>query len=533
MSNSSSVQQYNIIHKKILVLFFFLSIALISLITIMGKKMLMPSTNTISTIQIYRPSIVDRNGIIIATSIQIQSVYLAVPRIIDKAHAIKVLHAIFPEISYEVIQTKINSSSPFILFKKNATQSQIKAIIKEKIVGIEIIDEVQRLYPHGNLLSHVIGHVNSAQEGSMGLERWIDAQTSVNYNDDESGCDNTSDSSSCTIRTSIDIRIQHIIRQELTNAIAQFNAQFAGAILVDMKTGEILALVSLPDFDPSNVHSPNSVNMFNIITNGIYEFGSSAKLFTLAMVIENSDYKNITYDVSKPIKIDRFIITDTKPYNGSFTIEEAAQKSSNIAFAKAALNIGRETQVEFFNKIELFAPITLELFEIGKPISPASNSRVETIVNAYGYGFAVTALHMVNSSIKVLYNHDVKLTLLKKSGSNITSAFKNTAISRKSCEATNEMLCKNSKGWHAKCVSNIMFHGKTGTANTKENGKYIKKQNLTSFIGVFPSEKPRYIIMVIIGRPQASAQTWGWATSFWFTLPIARNVINMASNFLA
>lgn len=529
------------IRKRVFGLFTVLTLILGLIIYVMSCKMLIKSdiNNTIQSRTVIRPNITDRNNILLATTILTKSLYIQPHKITDPDQVSQIIHDIVDDISISAIINHIKSEKKFILIKKHISKSQYKSIKramkKAKLEGVEILDDMNRIYPQNHITSHVIGCVNHEHNGIVGIERWLD-----NHNYNKNNHENN-EVQEYTYQTSIDIRIQHLVHNELQNAMVEFEAEFAGAIIMDMSTGEILSIVSLPDFNPNQINHSDSKNMFNVMLQGIYEFGSSIKIITLAMLLENMKNIHQTFNVSKPIVINKFRIKDWKQFYGEMDIQEAMRVSSNIVFAKATLETGRDIQMNFFNTLCLFDHIDFESMELAKTIKPANNSRIQTIVNSYGYGFAITALHLLKATASILYNKQIYPTLTKLSETSNKMNENNSDITIKSGHFTsdktnkviNNILKENGKTWGSKYISAIKFHGKTGTANMQKGGKYIEKQNIVSCVSVFPSHNPRYAIVVIIGHPKASKKTFGFSTSVWFTMPIIRNIINLSAQFLS
>ena len=471
----------------------------------------------------FLPEIIDRNGNVLATTINVKSLYAHPNKIKDPVHLVNELKKIlnFSDEEEKFLLEKLKSNKNFVWIKKEISESEEKEIkaLKNASIGLQI--EKKRVYPYKNLFSHAVGYVNADLVGQFGLERHL-SKNSLN-NDEKS------------LKITLDLRVQYIVKQELENAIKEFQAKFGACIVVDIFTGEVLAMVSLPDFDPENIQSSNSDCMINHLTQSVYEFGSVMKLFSLGACYKYLSDKEKKYDVSEQFKLGKFVIKDVKKIKDKITFEEAFLYSSNIGIARAILDVGWKNQMSFLAEIGLLDEINFEI-DISGVKKPQKESKSAAVTISYGYGISVTAMHIVHAAMNLIYPYCKKvkkdslknfkispfLKIIKGSGEKMKRKKISYDISSKVFEKLKEGL----SSWSSKYVSGVRFVGKTGTANSIENGKYVQKKNLTSFVGFFPIESPRYIIFLMIQNPRPSKKTFGLALSSFFTLPIVRNIIN-------
>ncbi|WP_231159004.1 peptidoglycan D,D-transpeptidase FtsI family protein [Candidatus Gromoviella agglomerans] len=456
-----------------------------------------------------RPTILDRQGVIIAKSALIRSVYANPSKIQDKSKVIADLMKVFPQLNRNELKKKLYSTQNFVWIVKNITKNEEHNLLRLKLDFIEVRKNYARIYPHGRLFSHVIGYVNVDQNGVTGLEKWVN---SVNDS---------------VVISTLDIAIQHVLHNEISYAVNEFGAEWGGAIVADIDTGEILGMVSYPDFDPHKINSPFDKCMFNQMTAGIYEFGSIMKIFNLALCVAHGD-PNKEYDVSSNLTIGSFTIRDITPFNGSLNIVDGFSKSSNICYAKAALDIGGEKQRKFLESLNLFDQINLEISEVGKPSKPSHWSKSTIVTASYGYGISLTPLNVLHGLMKLLNPNYDNLKLVRNAQYNCEKS--QYQYSSNIAKLVIHCLNNNAKKWHSKGISDHQFGGKTGTANIIQNKKYVQKKNIVSFVCIFPSYKPKYAMIVMFGAPKPSQSTFGFATSVWFTLPVARNIINILMN---
>ncbi|WP_236865754.1 peptidoglycan D,D-transpeptidase FtsI family protein [Candidatus Hydrogenosomobacter endosymbioticus] len=465
-----------------------------------------------------RASVVDRCGQILATSVVTYSVYANPYVIEDKEEACRLLSGIFPDIDKNSIRSKIFSKKTFVWLFRHISPKQKSMISALGVNGIELIKDSKRVYPQDNLFCHVLGVTDIDQEGVSGIEKSFNKELKKKK---------------APLVLSLDARVQHAIHEELLNVINEFNAKGANALLVDVGTGEIVSMVSIPDFSPANVSGIDEEAMFNRNVSGVYEFGSIMKIHNIAMALDgNVVTLNSVYDASSPIRIGRFTVTDFRGKCRPLTVLESFLFSSNIANAKIALDAGAWRQTQFFKLLGFFEPVKTELPEEARVRQYSSDwSKAQVITASYGYGIAVTPLHMARSVAGIVTGKEVALTLLKKDAKemsrvSVTRGAKKI-VSPATAEKMRMLLALAVKDGQAKkaSVPGYKIGAKTGTANVRVRGRYAEKQNLTSCVCVFPIDLPRYVLLVSVDRPQANAKSHGFATAGMIAAPLVAAIV--------
>ena len=303
-----------------------------------------------------RADILDRNGILLATNLKTASLYVNPKQISDPAQVAHKLIQILPQLNPKDVYKKLSSNKKFVWLARNLSPQEQAKIHKLGIPGLNFIGQEKRVYPHGPLLSHVLGFTNIDNEGIGGVEYYFD-KSLISKNE--------------PLQLSVDLRIQHILYDEIKKSIEQFNAQGGIGLVLDVKTGEVLAMLSLPDFDPNASEHATQEGFFNKSTLGVYEMGSASKLFTVAMALDKGTVTlKSGYDASVPLKVARFKIKDLHPQNRWLSVPEILMYSSNIGTAKMALDVGIQGQKEFMANLGLLSPSTIEVAGVAKPLVP-------------------------------------------------------------------------------------------------------------------------------------------------------------------
>jgi cell division protein FtsI (penicillin-binding protein 3) len=469
----------------------------------------------------FRADIVDRNGELLATSLKTSSLYANARVVLDPKEAADKLVQVLPELNHKEILQRLKSGKGFVWLARHLTPQKQAEVLCLGIPGIYFQQDERRVYPHGELFSHVLGYTNIDNQGLGGIERKFNEQLL---------------STGEPLRISLDTRVQHVLRDELLAGIEKFKAQGGAGLVMDVQTGEIIAMISLPDFDPNKVGKIGSEAkaLFNKITLGTYEMGSSFKILTTALFLDSGIANVFTkFDVSAPLRVGRFRIKDFHPAHYPLTVAEIFTESSNIGAAKMALQMGSTLQRAFFKKIGFFSTPSLEIPEIGAPLYPKKWSEATTITASYGYGVSVSPLQLA-TAIGGIVNKGImqKPTLLKTDLSKVPPG------SRIISSETSETMCKlmymivsQGRGRKAQ-VKGYEVGGKTGTANTLEGRSYKEGSNMTSFVGAFPMRNPQYMVLIMVDRPQAIKGTYGFSAAGWNAAPIAGKVIGRIAPLL-
>lgn len=466
------------------------------------------------TTLIGRGNILDRNGNILATSLITSSAYVNPKDVLDPKEAAYKLSQLFPTLSYEDLYKKLSSQKTFVWIKRNLTPAQQESINNLGIPGVYFQREEKRVYPYNKLTAHVVGFTDVDNKGISGLERSFDEQLRENGSE---------------IRLSLDIRAQHVLYEELSKGMATFKAKGASGIVLDTQTSEIIAMVSLPDFDPNQNQKSDPNSIFNSNTLGVYEMGSVFKIFTVAMALDAGKITlNSGYDTARELRIGGHKIKDLYPKNRWLSVPEIFMYSSNIGSVQMALDVGPEKQREFLERLGLLTPTPLELPEMGKPMAPARWGDVGAATISYGYGVAVSPLQMINGVAAVVNGGILRMPTLLVGGSQ--GAPERRVLSSADSEKMRRLMHLSVKQGTGKKgdVDGYVVGGKTGTANKKKlNGKGYAQTNChrSLFVGAFPMVKPRYVILIMLDEPQGTKETFGFSTGGWTSAPIAGNCI--------
>jgi cell division protein FtsI (penicillin-binding protein 3) len=495
------------------VAFFAIGIRLVDLTLLQGSphhKMQQITSNAAMT-QV-RADIVDRNGVVLATSLPSASLFADARIVPDPEWAARELHRILPETSQSELLAKLKSSKQFVWLKRHLTPRQKAQVNSLGIPGLNFRREQQRFYPHGNLTAHAVGFTSIDNQGLAGMEQSFDELLN---------------STSEPLRLSLDVRIQHIMAEELSATISEFSAVGAAGMVFDVRNGEVVAMVSLPSYDPNNAGVANDDSRFNRATLGVYEMGSVFKLFTAAMALDEGVVNvNDGYDTTDPIRIGRFTINDYKPKKRWLSIPEILIYSSNIGTVHMAMEAGTPMQKAFLSNLGLTRPASFELPEIGRPGLPSNWREVNTMTIAYGHGISVSPLQLVRAAGVLVNGGELKpATLIKRSpGETVTGPRIISEATSQQMRRLMRLVVLHGSGRKAN-AEGYMVGGKTGTADKLRNGRYVRNARMSSFLGAFPMNDPRYIVLVMVDEPKGTKQTHGFATAGWVAAPVAKRVI--------
>lgn len=460
-----------------------------------------------------RADILDRNGEIIATSLPTVNLYANTKKIKHPEDVAEKLNFIFPEISYDRLLQLLKRRSAFIYLRRNLSPQQQAQVNNLGIPGLEFENCEKRIYPHKNLFAHVLGYTDIDNMGIAGIEKAMNERLV---------------SSTKPLYLSLDIGVQNTIRQELINGVKQFKAAGAAAVLLDAKSGRVVALASVPDFDPNENSNADESSKFNFATKGIYEAGSVFKVFNTALSLESGKVKaSDRFDTSHAVVVGRKKITDPHGSHGMLTPEDILVESSNIGSTLEILRVGKKYQRQFLQKINMDKSLSeFELPEIAAPhfLSEKRWGDVSMATISYGYGISSTPLHIVTAFAAVvnggMYHQPTLLQGVKHKGKRIVS------------EQTSESMRKFLRAvvvrgtGRRSDVQGYQVIGKTGTADKLENGRYNSKKSISSFVSAFPQSDPQYALIVVMDDPKASKETYGYTTAGWNAVPISHNIIS-------
>ena len=465
-----------------------------------------------SNFRVSRTDILDRNGQLLATNLDTFSLY-ANPKLIQNPKlTAQDIVAILPELREESVVRQLKEKRDFVWIKRRLTPEQKYAINKLGKPGLDFKTEERRFYPAGEVTGRIVGFTNIDNRGISGFERKFDRDLTE---------------SDTPLSLSIDLRVQHLMYQALRTSLQRFKARAATGIILDANNGQVISMVSLPGFNPNYLSRQNVTGLFNLATQGVYEMGSTFKIFTIAMALDSGEITiQDEYDASKPIRVGRFLIRDYRPKNRWLSIPEILLHSSNIGSAKIALDIGRHRQRDFLGKLGLLERPTLELDkqELGSPIIPNPWRDVNAMTIAYGHGIAVSPIQITSAVAAVInggiyYEPTLLLTRSSRKGRRIISKNTSDKIRRLLRLVVSEGSGRKAEAKH------YLVGGKTGTAEKVRDQAYERKALRSSFVGAFPMNKPKYVVFAMVDEPIGDKDSRGHATGGWVAAPLVGKLI--------
>lgn len=469
-----------------------------------------------SGVEMARADITDRNGVLLASSLPTVSLFarpddLRTARA-DPVEAATRLVGVLPELDVADVAALLGSNRQFAYLRRNLTPRQYQDVNALGIPGLQFEKGETRVYPHGPLLAHVVGMTDIDNVGIAGIEKRFETTLRDSHE---------------PLTLSIDIRVQTIVRDQLLRAVEEFRAIGATGMVMDVRTGELLAMVSLPDFDPNDPPPGTDPALFNRATKGAYEMGSTFKLFNTAMALESGRITmNSSFDATKPLVFAGRVIHDDHAQNRWMTVPEILIHSSNIGSARMALEVGTEAQRAFLGRIGMLAPPAIELPEVGAPLVPNPWREINTITISFGHGLSVTPLQLLAGTAALVNGGEYHApTLLAHPAGEQTPAFRvvKPATSAQMRQLM-RMVVADGTGKKAD-VPGYDVGGKTGTAEKAAHGGYRRKAVLASFIATFPSDDPRYAVLIMVDEPQGTRETYGFIAAGWTAAPVAGRVI--------
>jgi cell division protein FtsI (penicillin-binding protein 3) len=479
-----------------------------------------------------RPDIVDRNGLVLASDVRTVSVFAEPKRIIDKDEAVELLTAVLPDLEARELRDKLGTRKGFVWVKREITPRQQAEVHRLGLPGVGFLPENKRVYPNGPAGAHVLGFSNIDGVGIAGIEKYIDGQGLADLN----GVGfNLRQADLKPIQLALDLRVAHALRDELVKGMEKFKAKAAAGLIMDVNTGEVLALTSLPDYDPNNPADALDPNRINRLAVGVYEMGSTFKAITTAMALDSGKVNiNSSFDARSALRYGRFKIGDYHATNRILTVPEVFIHSSNIGTARMALAVGVPGHQAFLRKMGQLDRLRTELPESAEPIVPAKWGELNTMTIAFGHGLAVAPLQAA-MAVGALVNGGILLkpTFLKRSEDEAKMAGQR-AVGPETSEAMRYVLRLNAeKGSAAKsAVPGYFIGGKTGTAEKVIGGRYSKTKVFTTFMAIAPADKPKYLYVTLYDEPQGLPETYGFATAGWNAGPTTGKIIERTGPLL-
>lgn len=472
--------------------------------------------------KVIRADIKDRNGVLLARSLKMLSVHADPKLVKDPVNLSKELVKIFPELTYGPLLKKLQGKKRFVWVKRNIGPEEQSKILMLGHPGLGFSEEMKRVYPQGAMTSHVVGSTGVDGQGLSGIE---------------SGFDKLLFQQNEALHLTLDVRLQHILRREINSAIDLHKAKGGAGIIMDIDNGEILSIVSLPDYDPHQFQKARAEQVFNRSTLGVYELGSSFKIFSTAALLEiNGVSFSKKYDVREPLEVGRFKIRDYHPEERVLTLPEVFIHSSNIGSAMMGEQVGTDNLKKFYKDLGLMDTPDFELSEMGRPLIPEPWREINTLTASYGHGIAVSSLQLVRAAASIVNGGIlVNPTLVRQSSyqdRGVSQKSDVRVVSKKTSHRMRQLMrLVVTEGTGSKAdVDGYVVGGKTGTAEKPGKGGYNKKRLISSFLGFFPMNKPKYAVFIMVDEPKGVKETYGYSTGGWVAAPaVGKTISSMAS----
>lgn len=464
-----------------------------------------------------RGDIVDRNGVPLARTIEAWSIAVHPKKIVgDRDMLAAQLADLMPERSEDYYRAVLHSKRNFVYLKRRAVPELVQAVNGLGEPAIALGREPERFYPQANLASHVLGWLDQDGKAASGMERVLDARLSDPARRGR------------PVALTIDGRVQAAMEAELNAAMIKHSAIGASGLVLDVDTGEVVAMASLPSFNPNRPSFSRVEDLANKATLSVYELGSTFKMITAANAIESGVVTSMSkrYDATAPLQVGKFRIRDDHPENRYLNLPEAMVHSSNIVTARIADELGPQRTQTFFRKLGFNAAADIELGAKGTPLWPGFWARTTTMTVAYGHGIAVTPLHLA-SAYAALVNGGVwrPATLMKREAGQIPKG-RRVISEATSARMRQLMRLVVLKGTGRKAdAPGFRLGGKTGTAEKPHLGGYARKSLVSTFAGVFPMDRPRYVVIAMLDEPKGTADTYGFASAAWTAGPVIRKLV--------
>ncbi len=479
-----------------------------------------------------RPDLLDRNGEVLATDIKTASLFAEPRRIIDPDEASELLLGVMPDLDPKWLYRRLASNAGFVWLRRELTPGQQQAVLDLGIPGIGFRTEKRRFYPGGTTAGFIVGHTNVDNQGTAGMEKYIDDQGYRALQD--AGLAVGTDLE--PVKLSLDLRVQHIVRDELAAAMARYKAIAAGGVVLDVHTGEVVAMTSLPDYDPNQPSQALDKDRMNRMSAGLYEMGSTFKAFTTAMALDSGKVKiTDSFDATRPIRMGGFTISDFHGKRRVLSVPEVFIYSSNIGSAKEAEAVGIEGHQEFLTRVGLLSRMTTELPEVATPTQPKVWKQINSVTISFGHGVSTTPLNTAVAAAALMNGGKlIPPTFLPRSRAE-AEAVATRVLSEKTSDEMRYLFRLNvadQRGSGNKAdVTGYRVGGKTGTANKVVNGRYSDTKKFNAFLSAFPIDNPRYIVLVVIDEPKPEDGQY-YATAGMNAAPTVGNIIRRSATLL-
>ncbi len=471
-----------------------------------------------------RGDIVDRNGSPLARTIDAWSIGIHPNKLVnDPEDLAPKLAALMPEHDSSWYLAKLRSGTNFVYLQRRAMPELVKAVNALGEPAVDFAREPERLYPQSSMGAHAIGFLDSNGIGVSGMERVLNARLTNPIE------------RSTPVALSIDARVQSAFESELGNAMLSFKARGAAGVMLDAQTGEVIAMVSLPMYNPNQLRGATQDGMRNNVTQSVYELGSTFKPITMAAAIDSGVVTSMSrrFDARAPLKIGRFQIKDDHPQKRYLDIPETLVHSSNIVTARIADELGAARMQAMFRRLGFDTRPDIELREKQRPLWPVFWARVSVMTSGYGHGIAVTPLHLA-SAYAALVNGGIwrPATMLRVAPGKASAGRR--VLSQSTSDRMRQLLrlvVLDGTGRKGEAPG-YRVGGKTGTAEIAMKTGYSRSRNVSTFAAAFPMDAPRYVVIAMLDSPIANAQSAGQTTAAWTVAPVVSRVIARTGQML-
>ncbi|PKP87254.1 MAG: peptidoglycan glycosyltransferase [Alphaproteobacteria bacterium HGW-Alphaproteobacteria-17] len=470
-----------------------------------------------------RADIVDRNGVPLARTIDGYAIRVVPEKLLNnRQYLADELHKIFPDTPRAELFAKLSGPRPTYI-RRRALPDQVAAVNAIGDVGFDFPREKERLYPQLSLAAHVLGFINADGEGVAGVEGAFESRLTDAATRGE------------PLALSIDARVQGVLESELGSAVANLEAIGGAGIILDVHTGEIAAMTSLPTYNPNKLAPDNMAARRNAVTHNLYELGSTFKPLTVAAAIDAGTVTSMArrYDATQPLAIAGFRIRDSHPSRRWLNVPETLIHSSNITTARIADELGREKMEAMFRSLEFDGRPQINLKERAFPLWPRDWGRITTMTTGYGHGIAVTPLHLASAYAALVNGGIYRPATITKLGD--AAPPKGHRVFKAATSARMRQLLRLivSDGTGKKAEApGFRVGGKTGSAEKPGAGGYRRSSVVATFAAAFPMDNPRYVVLVMIDEPKGNAYSSGQRTAGWTAAPVVSKVVMRAGPML-
>lgn len=483
-------------------------------------------------IEASRPALLDRNGLDLAVDIRVPSIFGEPRRIVDIEEAVVKLRSVLPELDENALRARLTGSKGFVWIKREVSPSVRDQIMNLGLPGIDYLTESKRFYPGGTESSHLVGTTNIDSQGISGMEKALD-DTGVAL---LQTIGLAREQTLSPVRLSIDLRVQYAMWAELSDALTRYQAIASAGVMLNAKTGEIVGLVSLPDFNPNDPATALLEGRLNRITAGSYELGSTFKSIAFAAALDSGKVSLLdSFDASAGVRFGRFTITDFHGQNRVLTVPEIYKYSSNVGAIRMVQTLGKDEYRAFLTRIGFDEVLPMELPERAKTNVPAKFSEVTAATAAFGHGLSITPLHMAAAMVALVNGGDYMVpTLYPRSLEDARATYRRVVSAETSARLRYLMRLNALDGSGTrmnKIADGYRVGGKTGTAEKVIDGRYSSEKNLNTFAAAFPIDDPQYVLLVIVDEPKAESPQAG-TTAGWNAGEVVGRIIQRTAPML-